>query len=137
MNPTLLAALVTAAVSLKAPLEDASAKFAATQPGMAITFSFGSSGQLAAQIGQGAPADLFLSASPAEMDRLAAASKIDKASRVAVAGNRMVVIVPAKAGPVAGSESLKEPRFAKIAIGNPKTVPAGRYAQDNSCRYCI
>jgi len=130
LNAALIAALVAAAVSLKAPLEDAAKRFSATSPGEEITFTFGSSGQLAAQIEQGAPIDLFLSASSAEMERLAGSRRIDTASRVAVAGNRLVVVVPKKTAPPENLGGLVDPRFRRIAVGNFKTVPAGRYARE-------
>jgi len=127
----LAAALVAAAISLKAPLEDAAKQFAATSPGEEITFSFGGSGQLAAQIEQGAPADLFIAASPAEIERLAAAGKIDPATRGAIAGNRLVVITHEGGPKMTTLADLAKPMYAKIAVGNPKTVPAGRYADES------
>ena len=61
------AVLVAAAISLKAPLTAAAQRFGATSPGETIAFTFASSGQLAAQIEQGAPVDLFVAASPVEL----------------------------------------------------------------------
>jgi molybdate transport system substrate-binding protein len=112
------------------PLEDASKQFAAASPGEEITFNFGGSGQLAAQIEQGAPADLFIAASPAEIERLAAAGKIDSASRATIAGNHLVVITHGGGPKMTSLADLAKPMYAKIAIGNPKTVPAGRYADE-------
>jgi len=85
MNAALAAMLVAAAISLKAPLEDAARQFAATAEGERIVFTFGSSGQLAAQIAQGAPVDLFVSASPVDIERLAIARRIDLDTRTALA----------------------------------------------------
>lgn len=128
---TLVAALVAAAVSLKAPLEDASKQFTDAALGEAIQFNFGSSGTLAAQIEQGAPIDLFVSASPVDMDRLAKAGKLVDATRVPLAGNTLVVVIHKGIKPPATLADLAAPRFARIAIGNPETVPAGRYAHDS------
>jgi molybdate transport system substrate-binding protein len=122
--------LVAAAISLKAPLEDAALRFGAVSPGEPITFTFGSSGQLAAQIEQGAPVDLFVAASPVDMERVAAAGRIDSATRVAIAGNRLVVVVPRGQALPVDLAGLVAPRFARVAVGNPKTVPAGRYARE-------
>jgi molybdate transport system substrate-binding protein len=130
MSSALLAALVAAAISLKAPLEDAAKQFATASPGEEVTFTFGSSGQLAAQIEQGAPVDLFVSASPVDVDRLAAAHRIEIATRAAIAGNRLVVVVPRGTKPPESLAGLVDPRFRRIAIGNVKTVPAGRYARE-------
>jgi molybdate transport system substrate-binding protein len=130
LNAALIGALVAAAVSLKAPLEDAAKQFNAISPGEEITFTFGSSGQLAAQIEQGAPVDLFVSASSVDMDRLAGSRRIDSGTRAVVAGNRLVVVVPRGVAPPANLAGLSDPRFRRIAIGNVKTVPAGRYARE-------
>ena len=130
MNVALIGALVAAAISLKAPLEDAAKRFNATSPGEEITFTFGSSGQLAAQIEQGAPVDLFVSASSVDMERLAGSRRIDPATRAVIAGNRLVVVVPRGTAPPENLSGLLDPRFRRIAIGNVKTVPAGRYARE-------
>jgi len=123
------AVLVAAAISLKAPLEDAAQRFAATSPGEPIAFTFGSSGQLASQIEHGAPVDLFVGASPVETERLAIGGHIDLTTRTTLAGNRLVVVVPRGAEPPEDLADLAAPRFSRIAIGNPRIVPAGRYAR--------
>ncbi len=125
------AVLVAAAISLKAPLEDAARQFAATSPGETISFTFGSSGQLAAQIENGAPVDLFVSASPVELERLAIGERIERGTRTTLAGNRLVIVVPRGVELPADLASLTSPRFKRIAVGNPRTVPAGRYARQS------
>jgi len=130
MNAAFIVVLVSAAISLKAPLTEAARQFDASSPGEPVTFTFGSSGELAAQIEQGAPVDVFLSASPVDMERVAAAGRIDLATRVAIAGNRLVVIVPRGTAPPSELTGLLDPRFRRIAIGNVKTVPAGRHAKE-------
>jgi molybdate transport system substrate-binding protein len=129
MDAGMAAVLVAAAISLKAPLEDAAGWFGATSPGESIAFTFGSSGQLAAQIEHGAPVDLFIAASPVELERLAIGEHIDRKTRTTLAGNRLVLMVPKGATLPADFAGLAAPRFARIAIGNPRTVPAGRYAR--------
>src|SRR5512138_4037487 len=121
--------LVAAAVSLKGPLQEAAVAFAAAEPGEAVTFTFGSSGQLVAQIEHGAPVDLFVSASPAEIDRLAGAGRIDAPERAAIAGNRLVAAAGPSVAPPRELAELASARFTRVAIGNPATVPAGRYAR--------
>ena len=130
MNVPLVAVMVAAAISLKAPLEDAARSFVAGNPGEPIKFTFGSCGQLEARIEDGLPADLFLSASPVEIDRLAAVKRIDTATRVTIAGNRLVVVVPRGVQPPVAVSGLADPRFRRVAIGNIKHVPAGRYARE-------
>ena len=130
MSASLAAVLVSAAISLKVPLEDAAKQFAAASPGDAISFALGSSGQLAAQVAEGAPVDLFISASPAEIERLLVARRIEVPTLTVIAGNRLVVVVPRGTAPAADLAALAAPRFSRVAIGNPKTVPAGRYARE-------
>jgi len=125
------AMLVAAAISLKAPLEDAARQFGAVSPGETIAFTFGSSGQLAAQIENGAPVDLFVSASPVELERLAIGERIERETRTTLAGNRLVIVVTKGDELPADLAGLASPRFRRIAVGNPRTVPAGRYARQS------
>ncbi len=87
------------------------------------------SGTLLRQIIQGAPVDLFISASPAELDELERNGLIVPGSRCTLAANRLVTIFPLDGPIVDRFQDLALPGRGKIAIGNPKTVPAGRYAR--------
>jgi molybdate transport system substrate-binding protein len=120
--------LVFTAVSLKNALRDVIEVFEDRHPGIAIHLHTGASGLLARQIERGAPADLFLSAAPVEIDRLQEAGLLLHDSRGAFAGNRMVIAVARGVEPPATFHDLIEARFDRIAVGNPRTVPAGRYA---------
>jgi molybdate transport system substrate-binding protein len=73
--------------------------------------------------------DLFLSASPVELDRLAGEAMLLPESRRAIASNRMVVLVPAGKAPPANPLELAGPEYERIAMGNPRTAPVGRYAE--------
>jgi molybdate transport system substrate-binding protein len=96
-----------------------------------VDLNFGSSGQLAAQIAQGAPVDAFVSAGEREMDQLAAQGLIDPSTRHVVCGNELVLIVPADAVFIPASFlDLSDSRIGRIAVGQPRTVPAGEYAQE-------
>ena len=93
-----------------------------------VRFTFGSSGQLAAQIEYGAPVDAFISAAHAQVDALAKAGRVDEASKQIVAGNRLVLVVPADAkSPPSGFKELSDARVKRVAVGEPKSVPAGQY----------
>jgi len=121
---------VSAAISLKESLTQIAADYQA-KSGDTVALNFGASGQLSAQIAQGAPVDVFISAGVKEMDQLAAANLIDTYTRRNICGNGLVLIVPADAKFVPASFSdLTDSRILKIAIGQPKSVPAGQYAQD-------
>lgn len=100
-----------------------------------VKLAFASSSTLAKQIESGAPADLFISADQKWMDYLAERQLIVEETRVDLAGNALVVIVPADS-PLAGQtldlaaldwESLLAD--GRLAIGDPEHVPAGRYAK--------
>jgi len=128
MIAVLLAALIATAVSLKKPMDEAIAAFSKKVPGEKLEIEAAASGVIVAQVEHGAPLDLFLSASPVEMDRAAKTSRLVEGTRRAIATNRLVVVSRKGLAPPKTFDDLMDPRFARIAIGNPKTVPAGRYA---------
>ena len=120
---------VSAAVSLAGPLERLAGDFE-RDTGTAVELNLAGSSTLAAQILAGAPVDLFVSADERQLDRVAAESLIDAGTRVVLLSNRLAVVLPAD-GPAAPHEpaELREPRFRRIAIGDPAGVPAGVYAR--------
>jgi molybdate transport system substrate-binding protein len=118
---------VSAAISTKETLQAIAADYEKAT-GVHVRFNFQGSGELEAQIEQGAPVDAFISADDAEMEKLTAAGDSDPATRRVVARNRLVLVVPADTASPTSFDGLKSVA-GKIAIGNPKTVPAGRYAE--------
>lgn len=123
------AILVSAAMSLRSAFEEIGALFAATTGEPRPAFNFGASGDLALQIRGGAPVDVFAAAAVGDMDGLEAASALLPQTRVDFTANAMVLVVPAAADNVANAfGDLAKPEIARIAVGNPKTSPAGRYA---------
>jgi len=119
--------LVSAAASLTDAMNEIGAAYTKAHPETTVHFNFGASGALLQQIKQGAPVDVFVSASPKEVDDLAAAGRIDK--RANIAGNRLVLIVPS-ASALHGWGALKDAAVKRIAISDPASVPSGRYAQE-------
>jgi molybdate transport system substrate-binding protein len=119
---------VAAAISLKEAMTDVAAAYKAEGKGE-VEFTFGSSGQLQAQIEYGAPVDLFISAAHKQVDELVAAKVADGSTKRVVAGNRLVLIVPAgaKSAPARFAD-LSDPKQRRVAVGEPKSVPAGQYA---------
>lgn len=122
---------VSAAASLKNVLAELSRGFEAAHPTIKLRFNYGGSGTLQRQIEQGAPVDLFISAAEKNMDALAAKRLIDRSSRHVIARNLLVIIVPAaEHSAVASFTDLGRPGVRRVAIGDPKFVPAGQYAQE-------
>jgi molybdate transport system substrate-binding protein len=123
---------LSVAVSLKEAVEEMGKFFAASRPGVTMHYNFGASGDLQKQIEAGAPIDLFLSAAQRQMDELEKKNLIVPASRRAFARNALVVIKPADSKvDISKASDLLESRVGKIAIGSPKTVPAGQYAEES------
>ena len=132
--PAALAQDVTlsVAISLKDAVEELGRQFAAGRPGVTLRYNFGASGDLQKQIEAGAPVDLFLSAATRQMDELEKQKLIVVASRKAFARNVLTVIKPADSKvDITSANDLLEARVTRIVIGQPKTVPAGQYAEES------
>ena len=121
---------VCAATSLTNAFKEIGPAFEARNPGTSVVFSFGASDSLLVQIAKGAPVDVFASADQDAMDRADARSLLARGSRRNFAGNSLVLIVPGDStlGLQAAADLLK-PAVKRVAIGNPASVPAGRYAK--------
>jgi molybdenum ABC transporter molybdate-binding protein len=120
---------VSAAVSLKEALGEIGPAFEAANPVVTVSFNLGASGDLQRQIEAGAPVDVFISAAALQMDVLEKRGAVDPRTRRDVACNRLVVVVPAEgAAPIGKIQDLAS--VEHVAVGNPKTVPAGQYAKE-------
>lgn len=121
---------VAAAISLKDALADVAKSYKA-DTGEDVQLTFASSGQLMALIRNGAPIDVFISAATRQVDDLAKTQHLDDKTRRTVAANDLVLIVPADAkSPPASFKDLADPKYKRIALGEPRTVPAGEYAAE-------
>jgi molybdate transport system substrate-binding protein len=124
---------VFAAASMKNALDDIDAAFTA-RTGIKVNASYAASSTLAKQIEQGAPADVFLSADTDWMDYAAAKKDINAATRVSLLGNSIVLIAPkdSKIDHVTiarGFDLAKLAGDGRIATGDVKSVPVGKYAK--------
>jgi molybdate transport system substrate-binding protein len=118
---------VFAAASLTESFTTLGKQFEAAHPGTTVTFSFGPSSGLAEQIDQGAPADVFASASTTTMDQVVRAGKA--ARPTAFAGNVMEIAVPAdNPAHVTRLADLASPAV-KVALCQPQ-VPCGSVAAE-------
>jgi molybdate transport system substrate-binding protein len=95
-----------------------------------IHINAASSGTLRMQIEQGAPTDIFLSASEEHFNRLLEQNLIAQNSHVALLKNKLVLIAPLGVRGITGVESLADNGVERIAIGIPRSVPAGKYAKE-------
>jgi molybdate transport system substrate-binding protein len=121
---------ISAAISLKTALEEVRPMLAKAA-GMPVQFNFGSSGGLSAQIMRGAPVDVFISADPADVEALAARKLVAPApgSSAVLATNQLVLVTPAGVDRIKSLADLGRSDIRKVAVGEPTTVPAGRYAR--------
>jgi molybdate transport system substrate-binding protein len=121
---------ISAAASLKDALDELKPAFEKQYPQTQLTFNFGSSGKLAQQIEQGAPVDVFLSASEKDMDTLQNKNLINKETRANFSKNELVLIT-AKDSPlnVSAFNQINPAKIGHFAIGETESVPVGRYAK--------
>ncbi|MBM7865574.1 molybdate ABC transporter substrate-binding protein [Heliobacterium gestii] len=120
---------VSAAASLKDALTEIKDLYGKEKPNATISYNFGASGSLQQQIEQGAPADIFISAAPKQMDDLQAKNLIDTTTRKDLLENK-VVLISAKDSAITGFSDLAGDKVKKLALGEPQSVPAGKYAQE-------
>jgi molybdate transport system substrate-binding protein len=118
---------VAAAADLRPAFEELGRIFE-DRTGTAVTFSFGSSGQLATQIVNGAPFDVFASANVAFVDEVVEAGKADASTRATYAFGRIVVYTPAPGGPTT-LDALTAAAVEHVAIANPEHAPYGVAAE--------
>lgn len=124
--------VIFAAASLKNALDDIAGDW--VQAGHAKPLiSYAASGPLSKQIEAGAPADLFISADLDWMDYLQKKSLIKPDSRFTLLGNKLVLVAPkssdARITLAPGAQLGVMIGDGRLAIGEPKSVPAGKYAQ--------
>lgn len=118
---------LSVAASMKDAVNELTDAFARTHPDVKFLKNYGGSGALAKQIENGAPADCFISANLEWMEYLKSRNLVDAASIDTFAYNTLVFVgIPAKKIEKMGDLLQLE----KLAIGSPKSVPAGEYAME-------
>ncbi len=127
---------VHVAASLHGAMEEVARLFEARHGSrLQVRLNSAGSGTLVRQIAHGAPADVFVSANPAWVDRLTAETAVVIDGRRVIARNSLVLVTPTGSG----LSVLVEPGFdfasalatvgSRLAMGEPATVPAGMYAR--------
>ncbi|MGA8892710.1 MAG: molybdate ABC transporter substrate-binding protein [Anaeromyxobacteraceae bacterium] len=123
---------VAVAANLKPAFEEVAARFQALHPGVEVRPTYGASGTFFAQLANGAPFDLFLSADAGYPGRVVEKGLADGKAFTYALG-RLVVWIPA-GSPVdlraRGLAALLDPAVKKVALANPEVAPYGRAARE-------
>ncbi|MDQ1062698.1 molybdate ABC transporter substrate-binding protein [Stenotrophomonas sp. SORGH_AS_0282] len=121
---------VSAASSLTESFRDITSAYEAAHPGTKVDLNFAASGVLLQQVSRGAPVDVLATADTETMAQAAKGGLLENDSRQIFATNRLVVVVPPgrRDGP-ASLAALAGKGVQRVAIGNPDSVPVGRYAR--------
>ncbi|KAF0116182.1 MAG: molybdate transport system substrate-binding protein [Rhodobacteraceae bacterium] len=130
-QPVLADITVFAAASLKTALDEIATGYVA-ETGIPVVPAYGSTPALARQISEGAPADIFLSASVQWMDDLAAKGLIRPESRRELLGNRLVLVAHGSVAPLVIDRGLDLSGLlagGKLAMAQVDSVPAGQYGK--------
>ncbi len=121
--------LVFAAASLKEVMNDAATEFKRKNPGE-VSFNFAGSNVLAQQINANAQADLFISANEEWVEAIEKSDRANKVDRRVLFSNQLAIIANKTANwTVVKPEDLAKIPFRFLSIGDPKAVPAGKYAK--------
>ncbi|UFS69161.1 molybdate ABC transporter substrate-binding protein [Geomonas sp. RF6] len=118
---------VAAAASLKEAIGDLSRLYLTRHRGLRVVTNFGGSGTIAKQIENGAPADIFISASSEWTEYLQKRKLLEPGSLRPLAYNTLVF---AGSGSTKAASMHDLPKLERIAMGSPKSVPAGEYAAE-------
>lgn len=125
---------VFAAASMTDALQQVAADYGKVNPKNEVAFSFASSSTLAKQIEEGAPADIFVSASNKWMKYLSEKDLTVKDSEKVLVGNDLVLIAPEKSAvnsvDISKGEWIEALKDSYLSVGDPAHVPAGQYAEE-------
>lgn len=131
---TLSASAANVTVFAAASLTDSLRELAGSyekRTGDKVVLNLAASSTLARQIEEGAPAEIFLSADEAKMDRLEQQGLIVNGTRRRRLSNSLVAVIADEGGvAVRSAADLLKPEVKRVALGEPRTVPAGIYARE-------
>ena len=122
--------VIFGAMSLTDALTEISERFGEMR-NVKVYCNFAGSSTLQRQIEKGAPADVFVSASPQQMEVLQQMGLIDEGSRRAILNNRLVLVAPVNSSlSITDVGLLAQDSIRRIAVGEPHSVPAGIYGRE-------
>jgi len=119
--------LVSAAASLREVMTAVSEDFQEANPHLSVQLNFAGSGALRQQIEVGSPAEVFISAATEHVDQLVEADLVAPGDRRIFARNQLVLVSTEEG--VRSLEDLQDETVTRVAIGDPRSVPAGKYAR--------
>jgi len=121
---------VAAAISLRQVMPELTRAFRQRQSAAEISVTYGASGVLRKQVEGGASIDAVFFANAEPVDALIRGGYADASTKRVVATNQLILIGPKGGRRVTFDRLTSVPTDEKIAIGDPKTVPAGQYARE-------
>lgn len=119
---------ISAAASLREVMGEIEKEYEKMNPNVDLIFNLGSSGSLQKQIEQGAPSDVFISAGEAQMDALKNEGLLKDDSIKTLVKNQLVLISTSK--DITNINDLNTDKVIHIAMGEPSSVPAGKYTEE-------
>jgi molybdate transport system substrate-binding protein len=123
--------LVAAAASLQKSLQEITPLYTKENINRSVNYNFAASGALQQQIERGAPVDIFISAAEKQMNELNVKGLLLDGTYRDLLTNRLVLIVPKQSTlKITDFGQLYRSQIERIAIGEPRTVPAGQYATE-------
>ncbi|MCQ2969628.1 MAG: molybdate ABC transporter substrate-binding protein [Clostridium sp.] len=120
---------ISAAASLKEAMTDLENAYNFKNDNVNFVINYGSSGSLQQQIEHGAPCDLFISAGQKQMDNLEDKGLLLDGTNKDLIKNSLVLIT-SKDSQITSIDNLTSDTVSKIALGEPSSVPAGKYADE-------
>ena len=122
---------VSAAASLTNAFKEIGAAYEKDHPGDKVLFNFAASDPLVQQIAKGAPVDVFASADQDAMDKAEGLKLLAAGTRKNFVANTLVLITPVNSKhAIKGLNDLQQPAITRITLGNPASVPVGRYTRN-------
>ncbi len=123
--------LVGSATSLQDALQELTPLFQSAHPNITVKYSFSAPGALQQQIERGAPIDVFVPGGSKQMDALQSKGLLLAESRRNLVTNDLVLVVPRSSALVLTDfRQLTKNEVKRIAIGEPRSVPVGQYAEE-------
>jgi molybdate transport system substrate-binding protein len=121
---------VAAATSLREVMPELVHAYEVGHPREHVYVTYGASGDLRRQVEAGAPVDVVVFAAGRPVDALAAEGRVDRETRRVVASNELVLVGRKGSRPLTFATLTTLPPEARLAVGDPRTVPVGEYARD-------